>query len=79
MRVPGLAWLEFHVEPGPGRAGTTLRQRATFFPHGLAGQAYWYSIVPFHGLVFPAMLRKIGAAAERAPQTASPTPATPAF
>ncbi len=65
MRVPGLAWLEFHVDPASG-GGTTLRQRATFFPHGLAGQAYWYSILPFHGLVFPAMLRKIGAAAETA-------------
>jgi hypothetical protein len=40
-----------------------LRQRATFFPRGLAGQAYWYSVLPFHGLVFPAMVRRIGAEA----------------
>jgi uncharacterized protein YbjT (DUF2867 family)/uncharacterized protein YndB with AHSA1/START domain len=62
MKVPGLAWLEFHVTPtGDGR--TVLRQRATFFPHGLAGQAYWYSVLPFHGIVFPSMVRRIGAAA----------------
>jgi uncharacterized protein YbjT (DUF2867 family) len=62
MKVPGLAWLEFHVAPAPG-GGTTLRQRATFFPHGLAGQAYWYSVLPFHGVVFPTMVTRISAAA----------------
>jgi hypothetical protein len=62
MKVPGLAWLEFHVSPAPG-GGTTLRQRATFFPHGLAGQAYWYSVLPFHGVVFPTMVTRISAAA----------------
>ncbi|MGB7982418.1 MAG: DUF2867 domain-containing protein, partial [Candidatus Nanopelagicales bacterium] len=80
MRVPGLAWLEFHVDAAPdGRA--TLRQRATFFPHGLAGQAYWYCVLPFHGLVFSSMLRRIGAAAERADHAdhaAQPTTPTPA-
>ena len=62
MKVPGLAWLEFHVSPGTA-GGSTLRQRATFFPHGLAGQAYWYSVLPFHGAVFPTMLSRISAAA----------------
>ncbi len=61
MKVPGLAWLEFHVSPED--SGTRLRQRATFFPHGLAGQAYWYSVLPFHGVVFASMLRRIAAAA----------------
>jgi hypothetical protein len=77
MKVPGRAWLEFHVDEAPhGQA--TLRQRATFFPHGLAGQAYWYSILPFHGVVFPAMVRRISAAAvERDRAVASPRgPAT---
>ena len=62
MKVPGLAWLEFHVSPAPG-GGTTLRQRATFFPHGLAGQAYWFAVLPFHGIVFPTMVARISAAA----------------
>jgi hypothetical protein len=74
MKVPGLAWLEFHVAPAPG-GGTTLRQRATFFPHGLAGQAYWYAVVPFHGVVFPTMVTRISAAAvERDRQRSGPHP-----
>ncbi len=65
MKVPGRAWLEFHVTPAPG-GGATLRQRATFFPRGLAGQAYWYAVLPFHGTVFRSMLRRISEAAVRA-------------
>src|SRR5215207_2698467 len=40
MRLPGLAWLEFHVEHDEA-GGTVLRQRATFSPRGLTGHAYW--------------------------------------
>lgn len=72
MKVPGLAWLEFHIGPGPG--GATLRQRATFYPHGLAGQAYWYAVLPFHGVVFAGMLRRIARAAEQAGQHDGPAP-----
>ena len=71
MKLPGLAWLELTVEPE--RDGeTTYRQRAIFYPHGLAGHAYWRSIEPFHGIVFGAMLRNITEAAEQADQP-SPT------
>ncbi len=76
MRVPGLAWLEFHVEHEDGT--TVLRQRATFHPSGLLGQLYWWGVAPFHGVVFGGMLRNIcraaeqGTAAERgAPRTAA--------
>ncbi len=70
MRLPGLAWLEFHVEHDDsadgGRGGpTVLRQRATFAPRGLAGHAYWWSIVVFHGIVFGNMVKGIAGAAER--------------
>jgi hypothetical protein len=64
MRLPGLAWLEFHVEHD-GRGGATLRQRATFAPHGLAGHLYWWAIAAFHGVVFGGMVRGITRAAER--------------
>lgn len=63
MRLPGLAWLEFHVEHDG--AGTRLRQRATFAPRGLAGHAYWWAIAGFHGIVFGGMVRGIVRAAER--------------
>lgn len=64
MRVPGLAWLEFHVEHDPDAGGTTLRQRATFAPRGLAGHAYWWAVAAFHGFVFGGMIRGIARAAE---------------
>ncbi|MBT2386809.1 SDR family oxidoreductase [Streptomyces sp. ISL-11] len=58
MRLPGLAWLELSVSPdGPARA--TYRQRALFHPHGLAGHAYWWSVAPFHAVVFGGMARNI--------------------
>ena len=66
MRLPGLAWLEFHVEHGPsGTDSTVLRQRATFVPRGLAGHLYWWSIAAFHGIVFGGMVRGIARAAEQ--------------
>lgn len=64
MRLPGLAWLELAVRPEPD-GGSTLRQVATFHPHGLAGQLYWWSVTPFHGVVFGGMQRGMAAEAER--------------
>jgi hypothetical protein len=67
MRLPGLAWLEFHVEHDPGSTGTAttvLRQRATFAPRGLAGHAYWWAIAAFHGIVFGGMIRGLIRAAD---------------
>ena len=63
MRLPGLAWLELGVEVT--QDGTVFRQRAIFSPRGLLGQAYWYAIWPFHGVVFGGMQRNIARAAER--------------
>jgi uncharacterized protein YbjT (DUF2867 family) len=57
MRLPGEAWLEWTVESSP--RGTSLTQRARFKPRGLLGRAYWYAVVPFHGLVFPGLIRGI--------------------
>lgn len=45
---------------------TTFAQRAVFHPHGLAGQLYWWSVYPFHGIVFGGMQRNIARAAETA-------------
>ena len=65
MRLPGLAWLEFHVEHA-GSGATLLRQRATFAPRGLAGHLYWWAIAVFHGVVFGGMIRGLARAAETA-------------
>jgi uncharacterized protein YbjT (DUF2867 family) len=69
MRLPGLAWLEFHVEHDGDESrdgATVLRQRATFAPHGLAGHLYWWAIAGFHGIVFGGMIRGLVRAAESA-------------
>ncbi|MCX4776538.1 SDR family oxidoreductase [Streptomyces sp. NBC_01264] len=67
MRLPGLAWLELHADPpAPGESGSRYRQRALFHPHGLLGHLYWWSVSPFHAVVFGGMARNIARAAERA-------------
>jgi hypothetical protein len=62
MKLPGLAWLELGVATNDG--ATSYTQRAIFQPRGLAGQAYWWAIWPFHRFVFGGMARNIIAAAE---------------
>jgi hypothetical protein len=53
MKLPGDAWLEFRM------TDNTLYQTATFRPLGLWGRIYWYTILPFHGFIFPGMIRNI--------------------
>ncbi len=64
MKVPGRAWLEMAVRPRAG--GSVYHQRAVFVPHGLPGYLYWWSVAPFHGIVFGGMVRNITRTAERA-------------
>ncbi|MER8045469.1 SDR family oxidoreductase [Streptomyces sp. NPDC094032] len=63
MRLPGLAWLEMSVDHDE-RGRTSYRQRALFHPRGLAGHAYWWSVAPFHAVVFGGMARNIARTAE---------------
>lgn len=64
MRLPGKAWLE--MQAIPEGTGSIYRQRAVFFPSGLGGRLYWWSIVPFHGIIFRGMANRITAAARSA-------------
>lgn len=64
FKSPGRAWLEMTVTPADD-GGSDYHQRAIYFPQGLAGRLYWYSILPFHGVIFPGMVERISAAAER--------------
>ncbi len=75
MKLPGRAWLEFAIEPD-GPANSILRQTAVFLPHGLFGHLYWWSLRPFHGVVFGDMYRRIAATAGRATLTGE-TPGGP--
>jgi hypothetical protein len=74
MRLPGLAWLEFRVDPRPD-GGSTLVQRALFHPRGLAGHAYWWSVAPFHAFVFPPMAAHLVKAARAHAAARPPVPA----
>jgi hypothetical protein len=40
-----------------------LHQRALFLPHGLAGDLYWWSVSPFHGVVFSSMISNLARSA----------------
>ena len=56
MKVPGRAWLQFHVHPQtPGRS--LLSQTAYFAPKGVWGLIYWYSLYPIHKVIFAGMIR----------------------
>ncbi len=57
MKLPGEAWLEFHITEEGGR--DVLKQKATFRPYGLPGRLYWYLVLPFHFLIFKRMIRNI--------------------
>ena len=54
MKLPGEAWLEFKIKTKNGI--TKISQRAVFFPHGISGRLYWYSVLPFHHFIFQGML-----------------------
>ena len=71
MKVPGEAVLEFRVRPLENIPGMTwLTRIARFKPKGLGGILYWYSVLPFHGIVFRGMVRGIRHAAEKQSQSA---------
>lgn len=53
MKLPGEAWLEFEI------SNRSITQTATFRPRGLLGRIYWYSVLPFHLILFPNMIKKL--------------------
>lgn len=65
MKLPGLAWLEFSLTKDDLGSGTIITQRALFAPKGLLGHAYWWSVWPMHGLVFPSMVKNMAGSSAR--------------
>ncbi len=53
MKLPGEAWLEFKI------VDQQLVQTATFRPLGILGRLYWYSVLPFHEIIFKGMIKRI--------------------
>lgn len=65
MKLPGLAWLQFESLPRDD-GGTTFRQTAFFEPRGIFGYLYWFSVLPFHELIFGNMADRIVTSASSA-------------
>ncbi|MBK0403901.1 SDR family oxidoreductase [Adhaeribacter sp. BT258] len=57
MKLPGEAWLQFRIFEENGR--NYLEQLAAFRPKGLWGRLYWYSLLPFHFIIFGGMARNL--------------------
>ena len=57
MKLPGEAWLEFEIISH--ETGGVLKQTATFRPNGILGRFYWYSLYPFHALIFSQLAKHI--------------------
>jgi len=58
MKLPGKAWLEFRVTPR--RKDCSLLTQTVFFaPKGLFGWLYWYSLYPFHRLIFNGLVKEV--------------------
>jgi uncharacterized protein YbjT (DUF2867 family) len=65
MKLPGVATLSFEIDPVPHPGvGTRLTMTARFRPRGLLGIAYWYAVLPLHGIVFRGMLSGLVRAAD---------------
>ena len=54
MKLPGEAWLEFRIDDSD-----KLQLTATFRPKGIWGRIYWFTVLPFHSLIFSGMIRRI--------------------
>ena len=57
MKLPGEAWLQFRIFDENGKS--YLEQLAVFRPKGLWGRLYWYSLLPFHFIIFGGMARNL--------------------
>ena len=65
MKLPGVATLSFEIKPVTGSTTRcTIVLTARFRPRGLLGIAYWYAVLPLHGIVFRGMLKGLVRAAE---------------
>jgi len=53
MKLPGKAWLEFKIHNGK------LIQSAYFYPYGIMGRLYWYTLIPLHYLIFTNMANTV--------------------
>lgn len=72
MKVPGKAWLSWRIEAADEPGVARLHQVASFAPRGLFGRLYWYTMLPFHWLIFRQMAHAIADHAARHDTEPSP-------
>ncbi|HRP62753.1 MAG TPA: SDR family oxidoreductase [Phycisphaerales bacterium] len=66
MKLPGVAMLNFDIEPSSVNGQqSAIVMTARFRPRGLFGIAYWYAVLPLHGIVFRGMLNGMAAEASK--------------
>ena len=78
MKAPGAGVQELVVTPAADGSGSSVTATAYWHPAGVAGLAYWYSLVPAHLFIFRGLTRAImrrasapahsGSLSERAPK-----------
>ena len=60
MKLPGEAWLEWHVSPAQDdRGGTVLQQRARFHPRGITGRLYWWALLIPHAVIWSRLVQRL--------------------
>lgn len=59
MRLPGRAWLEWTINENDANGQTQLTQRARYQPRGVLGRLYWYSLLPFHAVIFKGLAKAL--------------------
>lgn len=57
MKLPGKAWLRFGIEQKKDR--NVLSVKAFFYTKTTWGKLYWYMFLPFHFLLFKALIKQI--------------------
>jgi uncharacterized protein YbjT (DUF2867 family) len=57
MKLPGKAWLEFHIEEEKG--GRRLSVIPYFNTQTILGKMYWYIFLPFHHFIFKKLIVEI--------------------
>jgi uncharacterized protein YbjT (DUF2867 family) len=77
MKLPGVATLSFEIKPRADNQSTIV-MIARFRSRGLLGIAYWYAVLPLHGIVFRGMLNGLVRRAQHAPIKGPASPLTTA-
>jgi uncharacterized protein YbjT (DUF2867 family) len=57
MKIPGKAWLRFGIDQKHDR--NVLSVKALFYTKTVWGKIYWYLFLPFHFILFKALIKQI--------------------